>query len=45
MIGYLRTIKNYFNTAKGKHDLVDYIRAGFAILVTTMILNFILRLI
>ena len=45
IMGYLRTIKNYLNTAKGKHDFVDYVRAGFIILVTTMIINFILRLI
>lgn len=45
MIGYIRTIKNYLNTAKGKHDFTDYMRAGFIILITTMILNFVLRLV
>lgn len=45
MIGYLRTIRNYLNTAKGKHDFVDYVRAGFFVLVTTLIVDFILRLV
>ena len=44
MIEYFRALKNYFKTAKGKHDLIDYVRAGFVILVTTMIINFMLRL-
>lgn len=45
MIGYIRTIKNYLNTSKGYHDFIDYMRAGFIILITTMILNFVLRLV
>ena len=27
VIGYVRTIKNYLRTDKGRHDFIDYIRA------------------
>ena len=43
--GYVQTLKNYLQTDKGRHDLIDYVRAGFFILVTTLIVNFILRLV
>lgn len=45
MTGYLRTIRNYLRTAKGKHDFIDYVRAGFGVLVTTLVVNLILRLV
>ena len=45
ILGYVQTMKNYMQTEKGKHDFIDYVRAGFAILVTTLIVNFILRLV
>ncbi len=45
IFGYVKTFRNYLQTDKGKHDFTDYMRAGFAILVTTMILRFILRLV
>lgn len=45
IFGYVQTVKHYLQTDKGKHDFVDYVRAGFFILVTTMIVNFILRLV
>lgn len=45
IFGYVKTLKNYFQTDKGKHDFTDYMRAGFAILVTTLLLRFILRLV
>lgn len=43
--GYIQTAKNYLQTDKGQHDFTDYVRAGFLILVTTLIVNFILRLV
>ena len=43
--GYIQTVKNYLQTDKGQHDFVDYIRAGFLFLVTTLIINLILRLV
>ena len=43
--GYFQTVKNYLQTDKGQHDFLDYARAGFFILITTLIVNFILRLV
>lgn len=45
IFGYVQTVKNYLQTDKGKHDFIDYVRAGFFILITTLIVNFILRLV
>ena len=45
IFGYVKTFRNYLQTDKGQHDFIDYARAGFAILVTTLILRFILRLV
>lgn len=32
--GYIRTLKNYFGTPKGRHDAIDYARAALIILLT-----------
>ena len=45
IFGYVKTFRNYLQTDKGEHDFFDYVRAGFFILVTTLIVDFILRLI
>ncbi|MBR6012836.1 MAG: hypothetical protein IK062_03510 [Selenomonadaceae bacterium] len=36
-LGYLKTIKNYLQTPKGRHDFFDYLRAGLLIFFTTLI--------
>lgn len=28
MVGYLTSLVRYFKTAKGRHDLLDYLRAA-----------------
>ncbi len=43
MIEYLRTLKNYLRTAKGRHDFLDYLRAVVLILLTALIVGLILR--
>ena len=35
--GYLRTLKNYFATNKGRHDILDYIRAVIIIALTALL--------
>ncbi len=45
IFGYVKTFRNYLQTDKGQHDFTDYVRAGFFILITTLIVNFILRLV
>ena len=35
---YLRALKNYSQTPKGKHDLIDYSKAIVLIILTTMII-------
>ena len=43
MIGsYLRTLKNYFATNKGRHDILDYIRAVIIIALTAAIITLII---
>ena len=38
-MGYLRTIYQYLQTPKGKHDVLDYLRA-FGIILLTIVLVF-----
>jgi len=40
---YFVTLKNYFQTPKGHHDFLDYLRAGFIIFLTAGIIFLILR--
>ena len=35
--GYIRTLRQYFSTAKGYHDLVDESFAVFVILLTMLL--------
>lgn len=42
-MGYLRTLKNYLQTPKARHDLKDYARAGLLILLTALIVALIVR--
>ena len=41
--GYLRTIRNYLKTPKGKHDTLDYLKAFALIVLTTLIVLEVLR--
>ena len=41
--GYLKTIINYLNTPKGKHDFFDYLKAFVLIVLTTLIVMVVLR--
>lgn len=34
--GYLRTIRQYIETPKGRHDTLDYLKAVILILITIM---------
>ena len=45
LMGYIRTIKNYLQTKKGKHDVVDYLKAICLILITFIILLLISKII
>jgi len=36
--GYLRTLKNYWRDDKGRHDILDFLRAGLIISATSLIL-------
>ena len=36
--GYLRTLKNYLQTPKARHDFKEYARALAIILLTTLII-------
>ncbi|MBQ7198235.1 MAG: hypothetical protein IJS29_03130 [Selenomonadaceae bacterium] len=41
--GYLRTLRNYLRTEKGRHDFLDFLRAGLIISAISLILIFALR--
>ena len=41
--GYLRTLRNYLKTPKGRHDTLDYLKALILIVLTTLILVVILK--
>lgn len=43
ILGYLRTIKNYLQTPKGRHDTLDYLKALVLIVLTTLIVMVVLR--
>ena len=45
LIGYLKTIKNYLQTSKGKHDVTDYLRAVIIIVFTTIVIIMMLKII
>ena len=36
--GYVRTLRNYFQTPKARHDIKDYARALAIILLTAIII-------
>ena len=38
MKNYLRTIKNYLKTPKGRHDFLDYLKAIVLIILTSLII-------
>ncbi len=39
VIGWLRTLRQYLSSPKGRHDTVDYLRAGaFFIFITALVL-------
>ncbi len=42
--GYIRALKNYLQTDKGRHDFLDYLQAGFIILLTSFILGVVIWL-
>ena len=44
MRNYLKTIKEYLNTPKGKHDFIDYLKAIILIILTSLILLIIIKL-
>ena len=41
--GYIKTIRNYLQTPKGKHDFIDYSKAIILIILTTLIVVVILK--
>ncbi|MBR4152804.1 MAG: hypothetical protein IKT98_07580 [Selenomonadaceae bacterium] len=41
--GYVRTLRNYFQTPKARHDFKDYARVVVMILLTTLIIFLIIR--
>ena len=43
LVPYIRTLKNYLQTPKARHDLKDYARAGAIILFTALIVALIVR--
>lgn len=43
IVGYLRTIRNYWKTPKGRHDILDYLKAIVMIVLTTLIVLEVLR--
>ena len=43
LIGYLKTLKNYLQTQKGRHDLIDYLRAAVIIIFTTIMMIMVLK--
>ncbi len=42
--GYLRALRNYLRTEKGRHDFSDYLRAALIILLTSLILGVVIWL-
>ena len=40
--GYLRTIKNYWRDPKGRHDVLDFSRAGLIIALISLIIGLII---
>ena len=43
IFGYLKAFKNYWQTPKGRHDFLDYLRAGIIIFLTAIMVMLILR--
>ena len=43
--GYLRTLKNYIATPKGRHDVLDYFRALIIIALTSALIMSIVKFI
>ncbi len=43
LFGYLRTLRNYLKTPKGRHDTFDYLKALMLVVLTTLILVVILK--
>ena len=43
MLGYFRTLKNYLQTKKGRHDAIDYLKALILIALTTLIVMVVLK--
>lgn len=41
---YLKTLKKYFQTPKGRHDILDYLKAMILITLTTIILLIIIKI-
>lgn len=41
--GYYYAVKNYFHTAKGYHDIVDYTRAAVIITGVSIIIGLIIK--
>ena len=39
---YLRVIKDYWKTPKGRHDILDYTRAIIIVIVLTIIISSVL---
>ncbi|MDQ0203021.1 hypothetical protein J2S01_000717 [Pectinatus haikarae] len=41
--GYLRTLKQYLHTAKGRHDFLDYLRALFIMLMIMLVMYLLIK--
>ncbi|MBR5914625.1 MAG: hypothetical protein IKZ58_09760 [Selenomonadaceae bacterium] len=40
--GYIRTLKNYWRDPKGRHDILDFLRAGLFIAAVSLIVGLII---
>ncbi|EKX98862.1 hypothetical protein HMPREF9163_00875 [Selenomonas sp. oral taxon 138 str. F0429] len=42
---YLRTIRQYATSPKGRHDILDYLYAGVIFILTTVLIMLFLRIV
>lgn len=45
LMGYLRTLRRYFDSPKGRHDLIDCLYAGISFILVTVIALIILSIV
>lgn len=42
LTNYLKVIKDYWNTPKGRHDIIDYLRAILIVILLSIIISLVL---